>query len=216
MKSLQLKIVFIIDESGSMHGTEQDIIGGFNRYVEDQKNEQVGDVNVSLYKFSNQSNLVYDSLSIARVEPLNENQYRPQGSTALFDALGRAITETDNSIRMQDPKDRPSKVVVVVMTDGEENASTHYLSKTVRELIAARTEIDHWSFVFIGADLESFSDSESLGIRHSAFVGKNDLSSFFQEVSEMSSDLRSFHNFDEKIMEDRVVQMMRKVTIKEK
>ena len=95
MKENYLKIIFVLDESGSMQGTESDVIGGFNKFLEQQKSQAYQKSSVSLYKFNDDSNRVFHDLPLDKVRPLQAQDYRPGGLTALYDAIGLAISEAE-------------------------------------------------------------------------------------------------------------------------
>src|SRR5690554_2526591 len=99
MNENYLKIIFVIDESGSMSGTESDVTGGFNNFIEQQRAQQQGRVTVSLYKFNNSWSRVLNDLPIEEIRPLTSADYTPGGLTALYDTIGHAITDIGNQIR---------------------------------------------------------------------------------------------------------------------
>ena len=100
------EMVFILDRSGSMAGMEKDTIGGFNSMLERQRKLE-GAAYVSTVLFSNYSKVLHDRIDIAKVEPLNENQYIVGGSTALLDAIGGAIHHIGNVHKYARPEDVP-------------------------------------------------------------------------------------------------------------
>ena len=90
MKENFVHVVFVIDESGSMAGTENDVIGGFKRVIDEQKAVENGTCSVSFYKFADKVTEVYKGKDVNEVEYL-DGKYHPGGCTALFDAVGTAI-----------------------------------------------------------------------------------------------------------------------------
>ena len=131
MEGNYLKIIFIVDESGSMQGSESDVVGGFNNYIQRQRSETVGKVTVSLYKFNSLVSSVIVNKPIAKIKELNQTHYSPSGFTALYDAIGKAIQETDSQISSISEKQRPDKVLMVIITDGQENASKEFSSQYI-------------------------------------------------------------------------------------
>ena len=107
------EIVCILDESGSMNSIKEDAIGGFNSFLNEQKNLP-GDVLMTIALFDHEYTLLCSGKDIKEIAPLDNNTYVPRGSTALLDAMGKSITELN--------KRNPKKAIVVVLTDGQENA----------------------------------------------------------------------------------------------
>lgn len=200
MEGNYLKIVFVIDESGSMSGTESDVIGGFNGFIEKQILENSGKATVSVYKFDQTVKAFAQNLDIMEVERLDQRNYCPGGSTALLDAIGRGILETDehtNSLT----QDLPDKVIMVIITDGMENASRRYSVKDIRSMIETHEKQMNWEFVYLGADLNDFSDADKLGMQSASF-DKRDMQHVFDVLNEESSHFRVKSNIDVKMKEN--------------
>ena len=188
MKENLLHLCFVIDESGSMWGSEEDILGGFNRLIEDQKKEGKGECIVSLYRFAD--NVKRDFLGT----PLNEVPelvYSPGGCTAMNDGIGRAITEIGEWLNEMDESERPSKNMIVIMTDGQENCSKEYSLSQVRDMIKHQEEKYDWSFVYMGSDLNSLSDAESLGISLRSVSSKANITKNYDNISCFASSYRN-------------------------
>lgn len=133
--------VFLLDKSGSMQSRVSDTIGGFNSFVDEQMKEGG---TLSLYTFSDRLTNVYRAIPIKDVKPLTPSDYIPSGNTALYDAMG-TILNTHNT------------GTLVVMTDGEENASRKYTKAHVKDLIA-RSKLN---IIYAGADID---DAVELGV----------------------------------------------------
>jgi len=145
-----------------MSKIEDDTIGGFNSFLEDQRKEP-GSATVSLYEFNTNVELVYLSYPIEDAPELTEETYTPSGRTALHDAIYRAVKETAEHISERDVSELPDNVIVVVLTDGKENASeTH--QERVREQVETRREEDGWEFLFIGANQEAALTASEMGM----------------------------------------------------
>lgn len=155
------EIIFIIDRSGSMNGLQSDTIGGYNSFLEQQKQEE-GEAMVTTVLFNNRMQVIHDRETIANVRPLTARDYIPGGSTALLDAVGDTVNEIT---RRQEtfPKGRPDSTVAVIITDGYENSSRHYTYPDIRNLIKAREEAG-WKFVFLGANIDAEETAETLGM----------------------------------------------------
>jgi len=145
-----------------MSSIEEDTKGGFNSFVEDQRDEE-GGATVTLYDFNTNVDLVYEEYPVSDAPKLDSDTYTPSGRTALHDAIYRAVTETAEQINATEPAEQPDNVIVVVLTDGEENASeTH--QERVREQVEVRREEHGWEFLFIGANQDAALTAESMGI----------------------------------------------------
>ena len=184
MKENYLKIIFVIDESGSMDGTEMDVIGGFNHFIEQQKGAAFGKITVSLYKFNSNWSRIVSDLPIDEIRPLTHNDYTPGGLTALYDTIGNAIHDIETQSQYTDPARQASMVMMVVITDGQENASHEYDSQKVKEMIRELEQSKNWQFIYLGADLENFADADTLGLRYKVSTRKSNLKQKFEVVSE--------------------------------
>lgn len=149
------KITLVIDRSGSMEGLRGDVIGGINTFLKEQR-EQSGDALVTLIQFDDRYEVNYSNVALQLVEDLNTSTYSPRGMTALFDALGRALTDIE-----ADKTDCGH--VVVVMTDGHENSSREFNSATVRTKVESAQERGV-TILFLGANIDSFAVGGALGI----------------------------------------------------
>ena len=139
-----INLVFIIDESGSMSSSVNDVIGGFNSVIEKQKEIKDGKCTVSLYRFS--SNVTKEFVG-KDINEIPKFEYYPCGMTALYDGTGTAIDEIGKWLSEMKEEDRPSKTMVVIMTDGEENNSHEYSASKVKEMIKHQEEKYSWEFV---------------------------------------------------------------------
>jgi uncharacterized protein YegL len=155
-------ITIVLDRSGSMSSIRGDTIGGFNTFVKDQA-AQPGACRVTLVQFDDQYEPNYTAVDAREVVPLNEDTYQPRGSTALNDAFGRAIVSTGARLRAMAEKDRPAKVIFVVITDGAENASKEYSKAKVRQLVEQQERDYKWNFVYIGAGIDAMSEGGQYG-----------------------------------------------------
>ena len=157
-----LEIVAVLDRSGSMATTATDVIGGFNAFVAEQKKRDM-EVKATVVLFDDQYDVWQDGVDVNDIPDISA-VYVPRGSTALLDAVGRAITTVGQRLCQTDEAQRPGKVVVLIMTDGQENASKEYTFKAIADMIKTQRETYSWEFIFIGAGDDVFSVGEGLGI----------------------------------------------------
>jgi len=166
MAKQKTEIIVIIDQSGSMADCRNDVIGGFNTYLSDLKKDSNIDARVSLTTFNSNIKKEYTCKKLADVDELTHNTYSPTGSTALNDAFIETVKEVRDRIAKSKAKSKP-KVLCVVFTDGEENASRNHPGeegkRTVKELIDDLNATGFWTFVYMGADQDAWSASQSYG-----------------------------------------------------
>ncbi len=165
MKANYTHIIFILDRSGSMHSIVSDTIGGFNAFLEAQR-KQPGECTASLWQFSDFAHCAYASNVVSKAPNLSPLSYVPSGSTALYDAVCQAIDEEGATISRLSPEDRPEKVLVVILTDGAENASKFRHKDDVLSRINHQTSVYNWDFIYLGANQDSFSAAGAMGISH--------------------------------------------------
>ena len=157
------ELVFILDRSGSMGGLEKDTIGGFNAMLKKQK-KQEGEVLVSTVLFNSYSKVIHDRVPLEQVQPMTEEDYCVGGTTALLDAVGGAIKHIGMVHKYARPEDRPEKTMIIITTDGMENASRKYTYDKVRQMIEHEKEKYGWEFLFLGANIDAAQEAARFGI----------------------------------------------------
>lgn len=153
----------IIDRSGSMGNLATDTIGSFNTFLAEQKLVP-GEAVFTLCTFNEESKLVHDFVKLGSVPDLNSKTYTPHGSTALLDAVGSTINSVGVKLAAMPEEERPSKVIFLIITDGQENASTDFSRAQVKEMIEHQRNTYQWEFVFMGANIDAVGEGMSLGI----------------------------------------------------
>ena len=156
-------VTVILDRSGSMQGVAGETIEAFNGFLAEQK-AQTGDVTFSLVQFDDQYETVQCAVPLRSAAPLTKETFVPRGSTALLDALGLTIDRVGARLLALAEEDRPSRVVVVLMTDGQENASRHYRKHQVTRMVREQEQRYAWTFIFLGAGLDAIADAARLGM----------------------------------------------------
>jgi uncharacterized protein YegL len=161
MKNLT-DITFILDRSGSMASMVNDVVGGYRSFVEQQKADKSGDIVMSLVQFDTIYENVFSGIPIENLSPaLN---FVPRGGTALRDAIGRTINETGARLRALPASERPNKVLIVILTDGEENSSHEFSHDQIKRMIEHQQNKYAWEFLFLGANFDAFHVGASYGI----------------------------------------------------
>jgi len=166
MKKGKTELVFILDRSGSMSGLERDTIGGFNSVIE-KHNSTEGECIVTTVLFDTHYELLHDRMNILQIKPITENEYFVRGSTALLDAVGKTINSIGLALHNTTEEDRPSHVLFVIITDGEENASKEFTRDQIKQMVEHQTDVYKWEFIFMGANIDAFAVAGGMGIaRH--------------------------------------------------
>jgi len=163
------ELVFIIDRSGSMGGLESDTIGGFNSLIEEQK-ELEGEVRVSTVLFDNKHEVIHNRLNLDNIKPLTRKEYYVRGTTALLDAIGRAIRKIHHKYCDTLKEERPGKVMFVITTDGYENASKEFTYSMIKQRIEEMRSKYDWEFIFLGANIDAVKEARRFGIQEERAV----------------------------------------------
>ena len=149
-------IIFILDESGSMGIMGSEPQEAVNSFIDEQKKVMDSSTSkFSLWTFNTEVTKVIDDEDLCNVSKF-EN-FKPSSMTALYDAIGEAITTKKN-------KPNCEKVICVILTDGQENSSTKYDKLTINSMIHEMEVLHKWKFVFLGANQDVYSSGKGLGI----------------------------------------------------
>lgn len=153
------ELIIILDRSGSMSSIKKDMEGGLNTFITDQA-KGPGECRVSLYQFDNVYEAVFENVPINEVKPI---QIAPRGNTALYDALGRTINAVGARLAATPEKTRAGAVLVIAVTDGQENASTEFTVKQVKELVTHQETKYSWGFTYLGANQDGVLNGTAMG-----------------------------------------------------
>lgn len=183
-------ITVILDRSGSMEPIDKDTCGGLNTFIAEQRKAE-GRATMTLVRFNGTYELDYLDKPIAEVKPLTT--LYPMGGTALNDAIGKTIDELGGRLSRLPEAERPGKVVVVIVTDGEENASKVFTAAQIKEKIEHQRHNYNWQFVFLGANQDAIANARALGIS-AAHSANYSMSNSREAFTETSSNLRGFRS----------------------
>ena len=192
MKNNATEVVFILDRSGSMYGSEDDTVGGFNAALAQQKQKE-GTAYVSTVLFNDRSEVLHDRIPIDEIPEMTRSDYLPAGGTALCDAVGNAIRHIRNIHKYARPEDVPTQTVFVITTDGYENASRIYSSDKVKQMISEKEKLG-WEFLFLGANIDAVETAERLGIRRDMAANYNADIGTEMMFKEVSANLRAYRS----------------------
>jgi hypothetical protein len=153
-------VVVVLDRSGSMGACKEMAESGLNHFISRQK-ELPGESLFTLVQFNHTYEFVHQGTPMQHV---GEFHMVTEGTTALLDAVGRAIVETGQRLAAMDEADRPGLVAFVIITDGQENMSREYSKQQIKEMIEHQHGVYNWQFTFLGANQDAFAEAGAIGI----------------------------------------------------
>ena len=153
-------ICVVLDRSGSMENCRSDALGAVNSYLRQVRDDETIDGTVSVIIFDSESiDCIRDRCPATTCPPLEDSEYEPRGMTPLLDAVGQGVSVLSAKAR------NGQRHILVVMTDGLENASREHTSETIAGLLKRKQEKEGWLVVYLGADHEAWNQARHLGIR---------------------------------------------------
>ncbi len=182
----------ILDQSGSMQSCINETISGFNEQIQVirsvSKNHPNQQITVGLTRFNDQVMHTYSGKSAFKASTLDKWLYKPNGSTALLDAIGETIAKLKEEL--PGLHEEFTNVVVVIITDGYENASRFFTLDQIRLQIGALEETGKWTFSYIGAGLDAVETAAKMNIKayNSMSYNSSDVKEVFNEVSKQMHD----------------------------
>jgi uncharacterized protein YegL len=205
MKTDLTEIVTILDRSGSMASLTNDTIGGYNNFIEEQK-KVPGEANVTTVLFDDEYTVLHDRVDIKKISPITSNEYFARGTTALFDAVGKTINTIGAKLSAINEENRPSKVIVLIITDGEENSSKEFNKEQIKQMVETQQNTFNWKFLFFGANIDSFTAAGSIGIHRNMTVDFSatdiGLKSTYNAMAVATTAYRNTGNIDDSYKKD--------------
>ena len=153
----------VIDRSGSMGPLQDDAIGGFNKFLDEQK-KVPGEAEISIALFDDQYDIIANGVKIKDAQPFTHATYVPRGMTALYDAIGKTMNEAGTRFSNMPESERPNKVLFIILTDGQENSSKEFTKDKIFEMIKTQKEKYNWEFIYLGANQDAMAVGGSIGI----------------------------------------------------
>lgn len=188
-----VQIICILDRSGSMSSLAEDTIGGYNTFLAKQR-ENSGEAEVTTVLFDNNYELIADAVNLQEIENLTSEKYYARGTTALLDALGITITNTLGKMEQKNICPEKRRVLVLIMTDGLENASREYSKAAVKTLIEETSKNYGWNYIFMGANMDSVSEASAIGISGRNAMNfahtKRGIAESFDRMSDVADEVR--------------------------
>lgn len=155
-------INILVDRSGSMQPIAKDMIGGLTTFIQTQR-ELKQDATISYYLFDDQYEVVFENKPLAEVKD-SDVTLVPRGWTALVDSLGKTINAVGERLSKLSEEEKPNRVLIVTITDGADNRSREFTNSQLKEMIQQQRDVYAWDFVFLGANIDSFSTAGGIGI----------------------------------------------------
>ncbi len=160
MADSRLYVHVLLDRSGSMESCRDKTIGAFNEYVHSLKVQSQAGTRLSLTTFDTEStDLVFDTLRAEDTPKLTRKTFVPRGGTPLFDAVSAVVSRIDKVTLLPD-----ERVVLAILTDGEENSSREMTADAVRKLLIDRQERCNWLLQYLGANQSAWDAGARIGI----------------------------------------------------
>lgn len=174
-------VCYILDRSGSMASVVNDVLGGFDTFIREQQ-AAPGTCTMSLHQFDDAIQEDYAFLPVQDLPPL---RFQPRGWTALLDAVGQTIVREQEAIARLPVDRRPALVIVVIQTDGEENASREWTLQKVKELLQSVEQATEptWKVTFLGAGLEVAQQAVAMGLAPQASASYSSAKGGIQNTS---------------------------------
>jgi hypothetical protein len=191
-----------------------DTIGGFNTFLKEQK-ALPGKATLSLVQFDSQDpyEVVHNFKDIQEVPELTRDTFVPRACTPLLDAIGRSINDVASALAVK--TDKPEKVVIVIITDGQENASMEFRKDQIEKMVKEKQDTDKWQFVFLSADLASIGDAMALGFNAASTMAydqdKHGVKSMYSSISHSVASYRTGASSVTFTAEDRAKQKSEKL-----
>lgn len=188
MKNKKTYYLMILDRSGSMQDCVQETINGFNEQIQMIRDLQLRfpeqEFQISLTTFNHELEHPFEMTNVNYVKELSLHSYIPSGSTALLDAIGDAVSRLKASAMDEISRDEAT-AVVVILTDGHENASREFTHQQIGDLIKELEKTGSWSFSYLGATIDAVEVAEKMNIsrRNSVVYKKSETGKVYTDLA---------------------------------
>ena len=187
--------VVILDQSSSMSCIKPGVISGFNEVLSgiveaQQKYADTQEHYVTLTVFDNVMSYLHNRVAVDIVAPLTDVTYRPNGCTALYDAMGQTLLELETHF----DKEEDAVAIVTVITDGEENVSRRFSGPQIYSIVE-RLKEKGWTFAFMGTNQDVMAVAKSLNIDHARAFDYSAAGMHASARTDRDAKMRMFEEF---------------------
>jgi hypothetical protein len=190
-----LHVAIVIDESGSMNSLKPFVVKTFNDQLEVLKKEADDklEVRASVLTFSYPERITFLrwETDIHDIEPLTDGEYKPDGGTALFDAIGMMM---DRLREVDDYLSENSAFLLMIITDGEENSSRRYGYKQIKSLLDEMEATKRWTITYYGSEPKAMQENFHIHAGNTMTFNAQDMASGVYAMGNMSSTKRHMDN----------------------
>lgn len=189
-------IIAILDTSGSMSSIIKESINAFNGFLKTQR-ELSDECTITINLFDDKFETIIEDKNVKEISDITDKQWIPRGLTGLYDAIGKSINNAKSGFAKLE--DKPAKVLVCIVTDGQENSSKEYNSETIKKLIK-NSEEENWNFMYLASGQDAFAVGSqfgmSLGNTYSFMA--NDVQAFHGAMGQMSASAVNYRSMSSK------------------
>ena len=194
-------ITFLLDRSGSMgfNNMWQDAIGGLKSLIEEQrKDKSLCTFSFCFFDTEIETPLKFLNIQEISGSTIDKLNIVPRGGTALLDALGQTIKDTGRILNDMSESEKPSKVIFMVQTDGQENSSREFTSEQINDLVKEHEEKYNWKFMFLSSDIQAVAETQSFGFAANSTMSfaEQNITGAYNVISDKLSQVRSAKNVD--------------------
>ena len=193
MKNKKTYYLLILDRSGSMSDCVNETIAGYNEQLQMIKDLQLRhpeqEFYVSLTTFNHMVEHPFSEINGQKLGELTRKNYVPDGMTALLDAIGEGVMNL-KARKAEEFRNDEATAVVVIMTDGHENASRLFSKDAIRNMIRELEATDNWTFSFMGTTIDAIAVATDMNIRreNALHFEKKDMKSTMHRVAKEMQD----------------------------
>lgn len=179
-----IRVALLLDQSGSMGGSEPEVVRAANRFVEALGREPV-DQEVMLGVFEGTMTVVRELQPLGAFAPLVEDDYQTGGDTALYDAIAETVRRLETRV------EKSGRAVVAIVTDGQDTCSA-VTDMQLRALLKAK-RAEGWMFVFLSLDNPSLAErlKEALDLDDGDFMS-GDRAALAVAMKQLQAKVRGF------------------------
>jgi hypothetical protein len=158
------EMVVFLDKSAAMEPLARAVVDGYNSFMDKQK-RAAGEANLTTILFNNAAKVFHSRVNVKKAKNLEVSDFVPQGSAVLLNPLGKQINDLGAALHKTDEKDRPWKVIFIIIASSRDNGNKKFSPNKIREMIELQRHVYSWEFIFLGTGIDSPLIAGSLGIQ---------------------------------------------------